>query len=52
MLNKSEGFPTSGNDTENKYTIFRLPAVSAAGLFTIPGKSLYSEILNMKGGID
>ena len=26
-----EGFPTSGNDTENKDTIFRHPVVSAAG---------------------
>jgi hypothetical protein len=31
ILNQSEGFPTSGNDNENKYSIFRRPAVSAAG---------------------
>ncbi|GBE00609.1 hypothetical protein BMS3Abin08_00025 [bacterium BMS3Abin08] len=29
-----EGFPTNGNDTENKDTSFRHPAVSATGWFT------------------
>jgi hypothetical protein len=33
ILNKSEGFPTSGNDNENKYSIYGRPVVSAAGLF-------------------
>jgi hypothetical protein len=36
VLNKSEGFPTSGNDNETACPIFRCLAVSTAGITSVP----------------